>query len=632
LTASLENLPANRFDVVICGGGLAGLTLARQLRRNLPQLSILVADRLTRPIPESAFKVGESSVEMGSQYLERLGLRDYLVEKHLFKYGLRFFPGGGQLPLDQRPELGPSHEPIVPSYQLDRGTLEHDLRGMICEDGVVLLEGAKVGEVELGADDDDHRIEITQGDDSRHVGARWVIDATGRASLLRKRKKLTRGNKYSANASWFRLEGKLDITEMVPESNREWHDAKWAKDRWRSTNHLMGPGYWAWVIPLGTGNTSIGLVGHDSHVPFDEIHTLEKTLGFLEREEPHLAKAIEAHKILDFGCYKNYSYNVARSWSSERWALIGEAGAFADPLYSPGTDFIAIGNMFTEEVIRLDLEGGDLVDRARELSTVYRSLINGAVDLYREAAPVYGHAPAMLAKTYWDNFLYWSYPCQFIQQELYKRTGAELMEVMPMGERFAALARRMQTLFAAWAELAPAEPVPGFHGMPGFPSVLIDAHLALQNKMTHEETFEYIGMRLVQGEEIAGELLLRAMDEVGPSKAAELLERVRFAEWNLEIFDERVAATETVGLGRRHALRPLAKDVERTLGRTPHRIDEAGVRAALGELIVSGARAADTTMTSMSATFATLDALAKAQGKPPLGAPAEAAETAGSRS
>ena len=582
------------FDVAICGGGLAGLTLARQLRLEHPTMRILVAERTGRPIPESTFKVGESSVEMGSQYLESLGLKDYLVEKHIFKFGLRFFPGGGKLPLNERPEYGPSQEPIVPSYQLDRGRFENDLRGMILDDGVVLVENAKVGRVTLAEGDEDHELEVTQGEVRRLIRARWVVDATGRASLMRKRLKLTRGNKYPANAGWFRIKGKFDITEMVPrdgsEASNRWHDHNTAGDRWRSTNHLMGPGYWAWIIPLSSGNTSIGLVGHESHIPFETVRSLPNVLEYLAEHEPDFAEALKAHEVLDFGCLKNYSHNIARSWSSERWAIVGEAGAFTDPLYSPGTDFIALANRFTGEMIQHDREGAgkeELVVRARELSSIYRSLVGGAVDLYRQSADVYGHGPAMLAKLYWDDFIYWSYPCQLFQQKLYKLTGPALMEMLPTGERFGKLANRMQSLFKAWVELAPAEPVGGFSPLPKFPSVLVDAHLALQEKWNVQETLDYMRMRLTEGEEIVGEIVLRAMDEVGPENVEELLERVKIAEWGIAIRDDRVAATETIGLGRRRALRPIARDVERTLGRTPHKLDEEIVRRALGDVIVS---------------------------------------------
>lgn len=617
---SLRELTQSEFDIVICGGGLAGLTLARQLRRSHPALSILVAERTTRPLPDAAHKVGESSVELGSRYLEQIGLRDYLVEHHLFKFGLRFFPGGGQRPLEQRSELGPAREPIVPSYQIDRGRFENDLRGMLVEDGVTLVEGVKASVVLLAPGEDLHEVELrpvrnprasavesnepepTEAETgSRRIRCRWLIDATGRAALLRKRMKLTRGTRHPANASWFRVGGVVDITKLVPESERSWHDVEWAPHRWRSTNHLMGPGYWAWIIPLSSGNTSIGVVVHDEHYGFDEIRTLDRTRAFLREHEPVLARALgdesagqidgetgeytEDHPVLDFGALRSYSHNVARSWSADRWAIVGEAGAFVDPLYSPGTDFIAFTNSFTEEMIRCDLEGGDLETRARELSALYRSIVSGGVDLYRDAADIYGHADALLAKVYWDNLAYWSYPCQFFIQELYRQTGPALAEIVPVGQRYSQLTLHLQQLFAAWAKLSPCEPKPGFRGMPGFPSVLIDAHLALQDEMTPDETLAYMKSRLVESEEIAGEILLRVMDEVGPDKVDALLDQAKVRDWGIVVSDERVAAFDTIGIARRRALRPLARDVERTLGRTPHNLDEATVRRVLGPMV-----------------------------------------------
>ena len=80
------------YDVIIPGGGLAGLTLAIQLKQAKPDISILVLESRATEAATAAHKVGESTVELASHYLRGvLGLKDYLEAHELPKHGLRFF-------------------------------------------------------------------------------------------------------------------------------------------------------------------------------------------------------------------------------------------------------------------------------------------------------------------------------------------------------------------------------------------------------------------------------------------------------------------------------------------------------------------------------------------------------------
>jgi flavin-dependent dehydrogenase len=569
------------WDVVICGGGLAGLLLARQLRREMSHLRVCVVERSARPLPDAAHKVGESSVELGCQYFLRLGLRDYMQARQLPKMGLRFFPGGGDLPLHLRSEIGPCAEPIVPSFQIDRGRIEDDLRGFLDEDGTTLIEGAKVTAIDLGTAGAMHRIAYEQDGAVHELTAKWVVDATGRNALVRKRHELTRPSRHVASSGWYRIRGRFDINCLVPKSETEWHGRPLGEQRWLSTNHFMGAGYWVWVIPLATGNTSIGVVIHEDTHDYRNIAGLEATQAFIRTHEPHLWKELASAEVLDFLCLRNYSYSVAQAWSPDRWALVGVAGAFVDPLYSPGNDFIALSNCFTVEMLRADAAGEDLAAKATFLNGQYRALLLGSFELFRQAAPVFGHPSAMATKVFWNNFVYWSYTCQYYRQELFRATGDDQTRVAAIGRRFLELTCSMENLLHAWARSAPEPQRAVFLQAPAFPSVLIEAHTAVGSTMSVAEALAYMEHRLAQGLEIIGEIVLRIVQSIGPEHGRALLEEVKFASWKVPIPRQRLALEGLPSLERRHKLPDLARDVERGLGPVRRHTDAASARELL---------------------------------------------------
>lgn len=210
-----------QHDVVILGGGLAGLTLSLQLKKASPGLSILVLERRETEATTAAHKVGESTVELGTHYLrEVLDLKDYLEEHELPKHGLRFFfKSPNKEDIASRIELGPRLRLPVPSHQLDRGTLENYMMRLTIEKGTELLLGAKVSNVDLSVDEG-HSVSYIKEGKEITVKCRWVADASGRSSILKRKLKFQKPMEHHTNAAWWRLKGVIDIDTWT--DNKEW--------------------------------------------------------------------------------------------------------------------------------------------------------------------------------------------------------------------------------------------------------------------------------------------------------------------------------------------------------------------------------------------------------------------------
>ncbi|MEU3987886.1 FAD-dependent monooxygenase [Streptomyces platensis] len=398
------------YDVVVCGGGLAGATFARQLRREQPDASVLVIDGQTYPVPLAAHKVGESTVDIAGFYFSSvLGLAEYMADKHLPKLGLRYFFGQAGRPFADAPEIGLSGFPGRSTYQIDRGVLENDLYEMNCEAGVEIATGSMVREVDLGPGEDSHLVHYVDGEGvPRSARCRWVVDAMGRARYLQRKLGLQRPTEGQFNAVWFRVAGRLDVEDFVSDDNADWHERVPGRNRRLSTVHLMGPGYWVWLIPLGSGNTSVGIVTSGEIHDIDGMSTLPTAVEWLEKNEPAVASALTHHEVLDFLAVRDYSYTSSQVFSADRWGCLGEAAAFADPFYSPGSNMIAFENSGLIGLIGEDAQGALRPERVDELSRFMLSQNDWLAYNIHSSYSYFGEPLIMALSFIWDTLLSWT--------------------------------------------------------------------------------------------------------------------------------------------------------------------------------------------------------------------------------
>ena len=395
------------YDVVIIGGAFSGAATALILKRKQPNARVLIIEK------NAAFdrKVGESTTEVSSCYMTRiLGLTNYLGHEHLAKQGLRlWFYNAAEQKFDDCVEIGPHYSARVQTFQVDRAKLDSHLLESAVNAGCELSRPAKVARVEFDASSRPYVSYGRNGSQST-VRARWVIDASGRATVLARKLGHFRPNEeHPINAVWARFTGVKDWDSYEwREKFRAYMDDCRTARSW-ATNHLMGHGWWCWIIPLRGGDVSAGIV-YDSR-----IFKLPNRANLSERLHKHLlshpvgreifrdAQAIEG----DVHALSMLPYH-SKKVCGDGWALVGDAAGFIDPLYSPGLDFCSYTSNYVADFIARNLAGEDVSESVQHYNEQYPTMYRSWFEtLYKDKYYYMGEAELMSAALLLDVSSYY---------------------------------------------------------------------------------------------------------------------------------------------------------------------------------------------------------------------------------
>src|SRR5437773_6271551 len=343
------------YDVAIIGGGPAGSIAAALLARAGRRVIVFEREKFPR------FHIGESLLPFSMKAFTRLGLHEKFLRAGFMK------KHGGEI-LGACSESGTKfyfkdgyRSQTDHAYQVTRGDFDKVLLDHAIECGAEVHEETSVDRVEFSNEDVELAVRSNGSSDS--VRARYLVDASGRTSVL--------GRQFQIKKTYDHLQ-KLSIFAH--------YEGVWRRDGIDGTLTVLvrAVDRWFWLIPVTAERTSVGMV-LDSETFRKSKVTAEDFLEQALAEQPTIAKRMtNARRVTKVYLEADFSYRSARLYG-DRWLLAGDAAGFIDPIFSSGVFLAVFSGEKCADVLNEVL---DRPRKAKRLFARYERSVNRAMDVY----------------------------------------------------------------------------------------------------------------------------------------------------------------------------------------------------------------------------------------------------------
>lgn len=343
-------------DVAIIGAGPAGAAAAARLSRLGWRVHVIERSHFPR------FAIGESLLPQSMAYLETAGLLETVqAGGYQPKNGAAFTRHARTTTIDFREKSTPGWGT---TYQVPRADFDQRLIHAAEAHGATLEFGTTVTAFSADAASPVLQLEDEQGA-TRHLSARFVLDASGYGRVLARLEALERDP---------RAEPRMAIFSHVEDGIE---DADYDREKILIGVHPEDAGIWYWLIPFADGRASVGVVG--------DIETLtahgdspEARWQALLDQEPRFRQLLhQARRVREVNEIRGYAASVTRL-HGPGYALLGNAGEFLDPVFSSGVTIALHSAHLAAPLVDRQLRGEE-IDWHADFETPLRA----GVDTFR---------------------------------------------------------------------------------------------------------------------------------------------------------------------------------------------------------------------------------------------------------